>query len=224
MERNKLKPRDKEIIWSQQLGYAVGLIASDGCLSSDMRHLNFVSKDLEQIETLRECLGIRAKIAEHKSGRANSTELYYRLQWRDTVLYDFFLSIGLTPKKSLNIGALDIPDDYFFDFLRGSFDGDGCFYSYFDPRWKNSFMFYVTLSSASEMHIKWLRENLQRLVNIKGHITFSKKGKGIFNLKYAKKESLILLANVYKERGAPCLSRKKLKISDALRIVGKSLP
>ena len=37
-----------------------------------------------------------------------------------------------------------MPKKYFFDFLRGHFDGDGSFYSYWDKRWKSSYMFYVS--------------------------------------------------------------------------------
>jgi len=168
-------------------------------------------------------LELSAPIQRYKLGNADGIADGYRVQWSDVTLYDFFLEIGLTSKKSLTIGALYIPDEYFFEFLRGSFDGDGCFYSYFDPRWKSSFMFYMMFSSGSEAHINWLQETINRLIGLKGHVTHGKKGNGIHNLKYAKKESLILLYHLYKNKEVPHLSRKKLKINDALRIVGESI-
>ncbi|MEK7100592.1 MAG: hypothetical protein AAB921_00650, partial [Patescibacteria group bacterium] len=129
----------------------------------------------------------------------------------------------LTPRKSLTIGALNIPDAFFFDFLRGVFDGDGCFYSYLDKRWKNSFMFYTDFVSASEAHLDWIQEEIERHLQIRGHRTQSAQ-KSFFHLKYAKRESSILLSRMYINPSSPALRRKKLKISKALRIVSQSLP
>ena len=149
------------------------------------------------------------------------------MQWGDVVLYQFLLDIGLTSKKSLTLGALCIPDKYFFDFLRGCFDGDGCFYSYFDPRWKSSFMFYLNFVSASEAYTNWIRATVFRLVGMKGHISKTlgdgKKKHDMFSLRYAKKEGLVVLQKMYSSRRVVHLSRKRLKIVKALRIVNLSL-
>jgi hypothetical protein len=221
------KPKRREVVWSPELAYAIGLIATDGCLSGDGRHLIFVSKDIEQINNLKKCLGLKVKIGVHKSGRKNETRTYHRLQWGDVVLYDFLLTIGLTPKKSLTLGALSIPDEYFFDFLRGSCDGDGSFYSYYDPRWRSSYMFYLNFTSASAAHIKWLRDTLQRLIQVFGHIAKSKETairREISTLRYAKRETLLILREMYANQKEVHLFRKRLKIERALRIVGESLP
>jgi len=218
------KPKRKEVTWSPDLAYGIGLMASDGCLSSDGRHLTFVSKDIDQIETLKKCFGVTAKIGSYAQGRSDPRTACYRVQWGDVVLYTFLLSIGLTPNKSLTLGVVRVSDTYFFDYLRGAIDGDGCFYSYFDPRWPSSFMFYLTIVSGSRAHIEWLRETARRLANVHGHVTSARRTPHIQQLKYAKAESLVLLNLLYKNPEAPCLKRKKLKIEDALRIVGKSLP
>jgi hypothetical protein len=224
MAKRGPKPRRTEIIWTSEFAYGIGLMASDGCMSSNGRNFEFVSKDIEQVENLRKCFGITTKISRKRSGRKEEIPPYYHVQWGDKVLYDFFLRIGLTPRKSLSIGALEIPDEYFFDFLRGSYDGDGCFYSYFDKRWKNSFMFYLTFISASIDHIIWLQKTIERLCNVKGHITRTgKEGKTLMsNLKYAKKETLIVLQKMYQSPAGICLARKRLKIVSALRIVNLS--
>lgn len=218
------KPRRKGIVWSANFAYAVGLITSDGNLSPDGRHFTFVSKDLEQIKNIKKCLGITAQEHQRPYGKDWNTPLYYRLQWGDVTLYDFLLSIGLTANKSLTLSALAIPDEYFFDFFRGHLDGDGCFYSYFDPRYPSSFMFYLTIVSGSQAHIFWIQNTLSRLIGVRGHITSNKKHQHITQLKYAKRESEILLNKIYERPRAVCLKRKKLKIVAALRIVGKSLP
>lgn len=222
------KPRRKEVVWSSELAYAIGLITTDGCLSGDGRHLILVSKDVQQIENLKRCLGLKVKIGIHKSGRTDDANPYYRAQWGDVVLYDFLLSIGLIPNKSLILGALKIPDAYFFDFLRGHFDGDGSFYSYFDPRWKSSFMFYLVFTSASRAHIDWLRSTLNRLLDVQGHMALthgsSQERHEVYNLRFAKRETRIVLEVLYAQPNVLCLKRKRLKIARALRIVEKSTP
>jgi hypothetical protein len=215
------KPKEKvKKIWSPNLAYAIGLLATDGCLSSDGRHFDLTSKDKEQLKNLLKCLGIKNKIGEKTSGRGK--KLYTRVQFGDVVFYRFLLGLGLTPAKSKILGALSIPKKYFFDFLRGAFDGDGTFYSYYDPRWKSSFMFYTVFISPSRKHIDWLRRSLFKFLKVKGHITYGGK-KSIYNLKYAKNESIKILRKMYHSDDVICLSRKRLKIRKALGIIGKVL-
>lgn len=213
-----MKPLSKvKIEWSPNFAYAIGLLATDGCLSKNGRTMDLTSKDREQLINLKMCLGIDNKIGTKISGY--SGKKYLRIQFGDIHFYKFLLSIGLTPRKSKTIASLKIPDKYFFDFLRGHFDGDGTFYSYWDPRWKSSFMFYTVFISASLSHIRWLQKKIFGFLKIKGHITWSG-GKITYHLKYAKRESLILLRKMYYSRNLVCLSRKRLKISKALAING----
>lgn len=216
-----IKPKRRvHIKWSPEFAYAIGLLATDGCLLNDGRHIDITSKDVEQLKNVLLCLGIKNKIGKKSSGYGRDKK-YPRIQFGDVVFYKFLLGIGLTPAKSKTIGALAIPDKYFFDFLRGSFDGDGCFYSYYDPRWKASFMFYVVFNSASKKHIDWLRGVLYRKLKVKGHITND--GRSTFMLRYAKRESLRILRKMYHDSKAVCLKRKNLKIKRALAIVNLAL-
>ncbi len=117
-----------KIKWSPNFAYAIGLIATDGCLSKDGRHIILVSKDVDQLNNFKSCLSLENKIGTTVSGYNGKS--YTRIQFGDVLLYKFLLSIGLTPAKSKTIGKLKIPEIYFFDFLRGVLDGDGYAYSY----------------------------------------------------------------------------------------------
>ena len=215
------KPKERvDRTWSPKLAYAIGLLATDGCLSGDGRHLEFSSKDKEQVRNFIGYLGIKNKITQKLSG--HSKKFYPRVQFGDVVFYRFLIQIGLTTAKSKTLGQLDIPKKYFFDFLRGSFDGDGTFYSYWDPRWKSSYMFYTVFISASKVHIDWIRECLFEHMKVRGHITHDGR-KITYQLKYAKRESLKILRKMYYDRAVVCLKRKRLKIERALRIIGERL-
>ncbi len=205
--------------WSANLAYAVGLLTTDGNLSKDGRHLDLTSKDLDQLENFMKCIGIRVKIGYKSSGYTGKKTTH--IQFGDVMFYRFLLSIGLHPNKTKTLSKLKIPDKYFFDFLRGHFDGDGCSYSYWDPRWRSSFMLYMTFVGASIKHIDWIQKTIYKLLKIKGRMS---KNKNIHQLRYAKGESLILIKRMYYSEDTVCLKRKLLKIQAALSIINQHNP
>jgi hypothetical protein len=206
--------------WRPELAYAVGLITTDGSLSSDGRHFDLTSKDIEQLENFKKCLGLKVKIG-YKLPRKGSEKIG-RVQFGDVLFFKFLLGIGLTPAKTKTVVNIDVPKKYFFDFLRGHHDGDGCFYSYWDPRWKSSFMYYLTFISSSKKHLVWIRSNLEILISVKGTINTTHGG-SVYQLRFAKSESLKILKKLYHSKNLVCLSRKRLKIEKALSIVGEKL-
>lgn len=213
-----MRPLGKiKLEWSPNFAYAIGLVTTDGCLYNNGRHMSLTTKDLEQAQNFINCLKITVKIGKKASGSVQEKK-YYHIQFGDVLFYRFLQDIGLTPAKSRTLGALKIPQSYFFDFLRGHFDGDGTFYSYMDPRWRSSFMFYTVFLSGSRMHIDWLQNKIRSLVGIKGHITGSNEIRKVYQLKYAKAESLQLLPKMYYDKRVICLSRKRFKIEKAIGI------
>lgn len=215
MKRNKI-----DIKWSPNFAYAIGLMTTDGSMSSDGRHFDLTSKDRDQLINFMNCLKINVKIGHKTSGHTNKK--ITRIQFGSVNLYKFLLGIGMTPAKTKTIGELDIPSKYIFDFLRGHLDGDGCFYSYWDKRWKRSYMFYTVFISASKEHINWIQKELNKKIKIKGHINRSG-DHSIYQLKYAKNESIKLLKKIYYNKNVTCLYRKRLKIEKALGIIDLTL-
>lgn len=209
------KPKGKvSTEWSEDLAYVVGLIASDGHLSKDGRHIDLTSKDREQVDAFKSCLGLRVKIGEKTSGRGIKDS--FRVQFGDVLLYQWLLGIGLMPNKSKVLGRLKIPDRYFFDFFRGCFDGDGCIYSYWDPRWRSSYMYYCGIASASPVFLMWLQETVERLVRVRGKI--SRAGGGTQQLRFAKAGTKIILKKMYHTKDIPFLKRKFVKAKKILTI------
>jgi len=108
--------------WSDEMAYIVGLTATDGCLVTGRRAINFKSGDRALVKTY---LGLLGRTNRIKAERTRSGGTAYFTQFHDSSLYRWFQSAGLTPKKSLTIGALNVPDDHLFPLLRGLLDGDG---------------------------------------------------------------------------------------------------
>lgn len=214
MEKRGPKPRQQlPIRWTPEFAYAVGLIATDGCLYNDGRHINFTSKDLQLIRTFMKCLNLNNRIGKKKSGFADTWA--YNLQFGNVVLHAWLRNIGLTPAKSKTMGAIRVPKEYFSSFLRGLFDGDGSFYSYRDPRWPSSLMYYFQFSSASLKHLIWLQKMTRRYFGCVGHLIHSRPS-GTYNLRFAKQESNILAKHIYPNPYVPHLERKRKEVYDTL--------
>ena len=129
------------------------------------------------------------------------------------------IEIGLHPNKSKSLEVLKVPDVYFIDFIRGFLDGDGFTNSYWDKRWKNSFMIYTGFVSASKKHLEWIQNKIINLYNISGSIKFN--GRSTYQLMYAKRASETLLTLIYYKKDLIFLKRKKFKIDEALGIIQK---
>ncbi len=209
----KFQAKEKvKIKWSPSFAYAIGVIASDGNLSRDGRHISFKSAEEELIEKFKVALNIESKIG--KSARGGETrKKYYYTDFSDVIFYKFLNAIGLTPAKSRTMARLDIPHAHFADFLRGFFDGDGTFYSYWDKRWPNSLVYRLSFAAANPDFVLWLKNRLSELYQVKG---FIRKGDGVFNLNYVKGDSENLFKVMYYKEELLFLVRKYNKMREVI--------
>ena len=138
-------------------------------------------------------------------------------EFHDTALYGWFLSIGLAPRKSLSLGALEVPDEFLMPLVRGLLDGDGSIlnkvYRADTGRRPDYFWEYLQtkFTSASRGHLVWLCAAIKRVVHVDGYVQQSgttSAGNPFFELRYGKRASLVLLPLLYPP-GAPCLERKR---------------
>ena len=211
--------------WSADLAWAIGLIATDGNLSPDGRHLMVRSKDRDMLETLRRCLGLTNRITATSNGRGGH---YHTLQWSDRAFYLWLMDVGLTPAKSLTLAALSIPDEYFPDFFRGCIDGDGSIRVYTDRYHASKCeryvyeRLYVSIVSASGTFIDWLQATVSRLARVTASLTVRRK-RGchpLWKLSYAKADSIRLIRWMYYAPIVPCLDRKRATAARFLSPLG----
>ena len=197
--------------WSPTVAYCVGLITTDGCLSGDGRHVEFSSKDRELVEHVQACFGPTNRITP--KARGDGIRWYHRVQMGKKDLYQWLQTVGLTPHKSLTLGPLNIPDEYFADFLRGHLDGDGTIMRYQDSVFPNSLRLSMRFNSASRAHLNWLQTTVSRLWMLKGYQIRTTRE---FRLNYAKRASIELARRLYYTEDVPCLLRKRRLIESFL--------
>lgn len=182
------------------------------------------SCEINLLKTFKKCLTInnRIGIAKKENG-----DISYRVQFSNVQLYRWLLKMGLFPAKTYTIGEIKIPDKFFIDFLRGHLDGDGSIQAYID-RYNNykgriytNRRIFVRFISASEVHIKWLRGKIFSLAKVNGALIKRDMSKWnrvtMWEIKFAKKESIKLLKQIYYQKDLPCLKRKGLLAKKLLK-------
>lgn len=189
--------------WNSDFSYAIGLFTADGNMSSDGRHLEFCSKDLELIKIIKKYFNLNNKIGRKHRG-TYPKKWYHRIQFGNKELYSFFIKIGLTPNKSKSLTYLKIPKKYFCDFLRGLIDGDGTIDYFMHPESKEK-QFRIRISSASKDFLEWLNREINEFLDIKGTIRQSLRS---YQLCYYKKASRIMVDFIYYRRSVISLNRK----------------
>ena len=201
----KRKPFDcpENLFW-----YLVGLIATDGCLINNGRTVAITAKDRTFLLRLRDQLGTGRKLQRKTGGFGG---FGYDLNIGSIILYERLLNIGLTPRKSLTLGPLNIPKHGFADFLRGVIDGDGSIRSWTHPT-NGREQWSVQVVSASEKFILWLSAQIEQLWNVKGQIHEEtpkiERYHTKYTLKYGKLAAKHILTNSYYP-GSFALERKR---------------
>jgi len=204
--------------WSDSMAYIVGLTATDGCLVSGRRAINFKSRDRDLVETYLRVLG-RTNAIRAEPTRAGG--VVFSTQFHDSTLYEWFRSVGLTPRKSLTLGGFDVPEAQLFPLIRGLLDGDGSIINAVyradtggrrDYYWE---YLITSFSSASRAHLTWLRDRIHGATGLSGNLTETTRTlrstverNPFFELRYAKCASRVLLPALYRS-GTPCLARKR---------------
>ncbi|MEK7541415.1 MAG: hypothetical protein AAB533_01045 [Patescibacteria group bacterium] len=214
----RIKLPFKEFTWTPELAYVVGLLVTDGNLSKDGRHINMRSSDRDLLKTFICCLQIKNNKIGVSHGDGYSKKPCYRVQLSNVQLYNWLTSIGIKPAKTYTIAAINLPDTFFRDFLRGHLDGDGSIFTYRDTyniykgkRYINT-RIYTSFISASKKHIAWLHATLVRNSPVKG-VIIHRPGKDsradMWQIKIAKYESLKLFPWLYYKKNLPALKRKR---------------
>lgn len=205
------------LVITAESAYAIGLMATDGCLSPDGRHLSLTSKDLEQVITVRRIFGVRANPGTVKRGQIPN-KAYHRIQWADVCLYRALCSLGMTANKSKTLGKVIIPAEYFWDFLRGCIDGDGSLGQYSHPQSRQP-QSRLRLTSASEDFVMWIHAEIAlRIPEVRGWIS---KHNSVYTLNFGKRDCIAILERMYYAEDVPTLARKRVIAETILGRVAK---
>lgn len=196
--------------WSPQMTYFLGYIAADGAITIGKRgncYLEVQSIDRELPYMLKKAMGAGHKVTEVNRGRAR--HLIYRLQVGSKKMVKDLAKVGIFPKKARRLILPVIPKQYFADFVRGYFDGDGnvnfTLVKRYDRPSYNKHL-HTVFTSCSKKIINSLFKRLKEEIEMGGgSIHFAS---GAFRLLYAGYDSVKLFHFMYKSCPNLFLKRK----------------
>lgn len=183
---------------NENSAYVLGLIASDGGVDKKENRvfIELKSDDREILEKVNAALENERPVKTYpREGRNNTSLLYfYSKQIKQDLAY-----FDIIPNKTYNVVnfAKNIPEEYFLDFVRGFFDGDGCItHCNSTLRWQIDGTSLETFQTIQSRMLKYgvelkIREEPDKRSTIKKYRLYSKvKCKKIFELLYKNPNSL----------------------------------
>ena len=130
------------------LYYIIGLLITDGNISSNNKKITLSLTDKDLIETLAPFFIDREKRRIYVSSpKMKNASPAYTLINTNSQSIQKLNGMGITSNKTYNTVMPQIPTPYIYDFLRGVLDGDGCIYVSSIVKGKKYFAISVTTGS-----------------------------------------------------------------------------
>jgi intein-encoded DNA endonuclease-like protein len=147
-----------ENINSHEKAYWLGWLWSDGFIISRINRvgLRIHPKDVRILENFKKCLKTEIPIGIYYSKRKANKKRRFREGVTSIAQFTFsnakivqdLINLGITDKKSLTVDFPLIDKEYFYSFMRGYFEGDGCFY--FEDKKDRNYTRFYTIFLASQ--------------------------------------------------------------------------
>jgi hypothetical protein len=209
--------------WTPNMAYILGFFAADGYMTKNKRRAHFWNIEItdgDLLESIKEVIQSDHKISPRPRGE-NELQIY-RLQIGSKEMYSDLYSLGFTQGKTKSVAVPEVPAEYFRDFVRGYFDGDGCVWSGYvhRDRPRKSLVIRVIFTSCSEKFLREIRRRLRLFLIFDGVLS---KGKGnYYRLTYSIRDSLKLHDFMYNhpilDTDALFLDRKRVIFENYLKM------
>lgn len=115
--------------WSVEMAYVLGFVTADGNSHHNRLKIAIKADDVEILEYIKEKMEFTGPI--HSRQRKNPTKGKTEVLHQKSLTLDSYKVMnkikeyGIIPNKTGKEILPDIPDEYFYDYVRGFFDGDG---------------------------------------------------------------------------------------------------
>jgi hypothetical protein len=204
--------------YNADMAYILGLLFSDGYLSSPKNRKKFIGLkliDLQILEDIKRKMGMSNGI--YNAGTTSSGNKLYKIEIGNEKVVSDIEKLGMHARKTFTIKFPKmLPREYVRDFIRGYFDGDGCIHISKSKTKINSF-----IKSFSILGIKDILDGIAENLPCESKIHKYKK---IFRLTVGKIEDLhkiyeFLYSNMNNNL---CLLRKKTHFEYTLKTVAES--
>lgn len=208
--------------WSSDMAYILGFLYADGNVVKTKRDTHFValySADRDILEAVLNCFQ-----SDHKlSKRSSLTGDVYRIQIGSKEWFADLGLLGLTPNKTKRMLLPFVLGEFFGDFVRGYFDGDGNVWSglIHKDRGTPTSTLQVSFTSGSHEYLVSLKSAIQSH-GVKGGSIFVSKTRHFSRLTFSLKDALKLHGIMYNAPHKLYLKRKKVVFEQFVKNCGGS--
>lgn len=197
-------------IQNHDMAYVLGLLASDGNVSKRENAINFVAseQDISHLEKIRCLLGSTKPIKCYIDNKGNhSCRLSIHSKQYKKILADY----NIVPAKTKTyIFSYKLQREFWKDFLRGYFDGDGSISpSGNGVKWQ--------IGSYNKEILEWIIDYLYDEYNISKPAIYKSTNRHFFQITYARQEDTEKIYHILYDGERICLERKKIKFGSLLR-------
>lgn len=115
-------------VQSREMAYILGLIGSDGCVArnKNMVYIELQRQDKEILNKVNCILGNERPVADYVTGRGyENSKLYFYSKEIKSDLAKYHIIPNKTYEAEYRFPEL-LKEEFYFDYIRGLFDGDGC--------------------------------------------------------------------------------------------------
>ena len=197
--------------WNTDMAYILGLWFADGHMRIQCggHYISFASIDREHLENIKNIMEITNKTGVVNRNHNNNSHTCYYFSIGNKHIYKRILELGGVPNKSLKMLLPDnLPNNYFFDFLRGYFDGDG----YVVLGYNNYLS--LKLTSGSREFLKLLSSKIEELSHVKT-VEIAPDGREnnhSYYLYYHGWNAVRVSKKMYEKKNSLSLERKKVNV------------
>ena len=165
-----------DVIDTEEKAYRLGFLYADGCVGNNGRTdigLGLAIKDLCHIKKFKNFL--------KRNGKIYTDDIKCRISFKNKHMHNSLVELGCVPKKSLILkfpSEDKLPKNLQRHFIRGYFDGDGCFCN-------TEKTFEISIIGTQDM-----LENICKISNINKQRIYSlnTKSKEVKRISFGKKE------------------------------------
>lgn len=192
--------------WSPEMAYILGFITADGCVSIGDRtkylRIAIQERDISVLQFIRYCMKSNHIIKPfEKITKTGKLLNHVKIVISSNKLCDDLISLGVIPRKTgFEVIPKNLPLEFYGDWLRGLFDGDGCFNN------KSGY----SIASASEKFLNNIKNNI---LNGIGNVV---KSTTCFQYQNNKISDIYTIYNLMYNNYKFCLERKRIRLDKFL--------
>jgi intein-encoded DNA endonuclease-like protein len=190
-------------VWTPSMAYVLGFFAADGYITVNKRGGQFWCiqiTDKELLESIRKAIEAEHKISIRLPKKLGEN-IIYRLQIGSIEMCNYLRRLGFLERKTKNLVIPNVPKEYFSDFVRGYFDGDGNVWSglVHKERKTKNYVIFIAFTSCSYEFLKNLHNRLN-LIGVFGGSIYKSKKREFCRLQFSTSSALKLYDFMYNRR------------------------